>query len=234
MKISSENAALALTQAKPSGASAKRREAAELEALKAKSSDARTIVDTVELTDAKPAAQVSRTDAQSTPPLAQGGSPVDPLAGILKAFGQRSTDAGFDSALDVNGDGVINFADLNATLTKLNAQGESDPPTGGPLPVEPDPLAANPATLNADEGDVIEEAADDAEVGAPTTPAGEDEEGPAVFTAEDLDRALGAFGASEGDDAFNSAYDFDNDGVINFGDLNTLLANLAQNPNGDE
>jgi Ca2+-binding EF-hand superfamily protein len=231
MKISSENAALALTQTNPSGAIAKRREAAELEAAKAKSSDGRTIVDTVELTDAKPAAQVSRTDAQTSTPVAQSnaGAPADPLADILKAFGQRSTDAGFSSALDVNGDGVINFADLNAALTKQNAPGETNPPTGGPLPVEPDPLAPTPASLDADEGGAI-----DAPTGAPAPTTGEEEEGPAVFTAEDVDRALGAFGTSEGDDAFNSAYDFDNDGVINFGDLNELLSRIGAGANAQQ
>ena len=231
MKISSENAAIALTQTNPSGAAVKRREAAELEAAKSKSSDARTIVDTVELTDAKPAAQVSRTDAQIPAPVAQAntGAPADPLADILKSFGQRSSDTGFNSALDVNGDGVINFADLNATLSKQNAPGETDPPTGGPLPVEPDPLAPTPASLDADEAGQI-----DSPTGAPASPTGEDEEGPTVFTAEDVDRALSAFGTSEGDDAFNSAYDFDNDGVINFGDLNELLGRIGAGTNAQQ
>jgi Ca2+-binding EF-hand superfamily protein len=232
MKIASENAALALSQVNPTSGAQKRRESAELEAKTKIAANERTVIDTVELSETKPVAQKSRVDAQIPTPIAPtteaAATPADPLAELLKSFGQRSGDEGFNSALDTNGDGVINFADLNATIGKLN-EPATTPETGGPLPVDPDPLAVSPASVIDEPAEAVIPADADTETGAVGQPASStgDDEGPASFTAIDIDRLLGSFGVEAGAEGFNSQYDFDNDGVINFGDLNALLSRIS-------
>jgi Ca2+-binding EF-hand superfamily protein len=233
MKIASENAALALSQANATSGAAQKRRAAEDIEVKAKvAANERTVVDTVELSEAKPVAQKSRVDAQiptETPSATETpATPADPLAELLSSFGQRAGDDGFNSALDANGDGVINFADLNAILNKLNGD-DATPPTGGPLPVDPDPLAASPASITDDPTSEVPPVDGDTEIGAVGQPPSttEDTDEPASFTAVDIDRLLGSFGAQTGGEGFISEYDFDNDGVINFGDLNALLSRIS-------
>ena len=237
MTIASENAALALSQVNaPTNGAEKRRASADIEAKSKIAANERAVIDTVELSESKPLAQKSRVDAQISAPAAPlaetPATPADPLAELLKSFGQRAGDEGFKSELDANGDGVINFADLNAALNKSG--GESAPPqTGGPLPVDVDPLAANPASLADEPGDAAVPADGDTEAGAIGQPASttDDGEGPASFTSADIDLLLGSFGAQAGSEGFNSQYDFDNDGVINFGDLNELLSRVSGDAN---
>src|SRR5690606_20361193 len=187
----------------------------------------------------------------------------DPAAELLKSFGLRSGDEGFNSALDANGDGVINFADLNASLTNPepptggpspvepapsaspasftdapadlpnpgDAAGRAaspsgvEPQTGGPLPVEPTPGAANPASLQDAPADELAPAVDEVTGAAQSAP-----ESPASFTVEDIERLLNVFGSAAGGERFDSTFDFDNDGVINFADLNELLNRVGQEP----
>lgn len=51
----------------------------------------------------------------------QTAGDADPLQMLVEAFGRRFGDAGFESALDLNSDGQINFTDLNRLLTSLNS-----------------------------------------------------------------------------------------------------------------
>ena len=97
-------------------------------------------------------------------------------------------------------------------------------------------VAVSPASIIDEPADAVIPADSDTEAGAvgQTSPSTEDDEGPASFTAIDIDRLLGSFGAEAGAEGFNSQFDFDNDGVINFGDLNTLLTNLAQNRSAND
>jgi Ca2+-binding EF-hand superfamily protein len=80
---------------------------------------------------------------------------------------------GFNSQYDFDNDGVINFGDLNALLSRIS----------GDAGVQQQSL---------------------------------------------LEQLTDRIGSSKGDERFNPNLDFDNDGIINFGDLNTLLTNLAQ------
>lgn len=236
MKIASENAALALSQTNPSTQAAqKRRAAADLEVKAKIAANERAVTDTVELSETKPLAQKSLVDAQiSAPaaPVAENNAASDPLAELLKSFGQRTGDAGFKSELDVNGDGVINFADLNAAIAKAGEPSDT-PQTGGPLPVDPDPQAANPAALTDEPGDAVVNDDADTVAGAINEASGatDEGEGPASFTAADIDLLLGSFGAQSGSEGFNSQYDFDNDGEIGFGDLNELLNRVSSDAN---
>ena len=56
---------------------------------------------------------------------------------------------------------------------------------------------------------------------------------PTVFTQADLQGLMSAYGATAGQENFNSAWDLNNDGVIDFEDLSAMLSNfetpLAQN-----
>lgn len=227
MQISSSDASLPALSALPRTDAAQRRKAAlaDEQAVKEKAAAPARPVDTVELTETKPAApvaQLSRSAAQesSTPPP----SPDTLVASVLKAFGSRSGDDGFNASLDINGDGVINFADLNAALAGQNAP----PQTGGPSPIEQPANAPTPQALDADNAGEIAPAQGE-QPGAPSAPAqADDADEPRVYTNKDIELVLGAFGAGADDERFDPELDFDGDGQIGFPDLNELLARLDQ------
>lgn len=50
---------------------------------------------------------------------------------------------------------------------------------------------------------------------------------PRVYTAGDIDAVLKGLGAEAGDDNFDAAFDFDEDGTIGLQDLNWLLSTLS-------
>lgn len=53
-----------------------------------------------------------------------------------------------------------------------------------------------------------------------------------VFTQTDVDSILKIYGASEGQSGFDASFDFNNDGKIDFSDLNFVLSNVASAPPG--
>ncbi|MBX3352518.1 MAG: hypothetical protein KF684_06250 [Phycisphaeraceae bacterium] len=237
MQIASNDTTIAAlgAAARPDPAATKRKLAAIEElSFKEKAGAQPRPTDTVELTEVKPAApsaQVTRSAAQevvadqtpATPTPAAPSTPDDLVASVLKSIGARAGEDGYNAALDVNGDGVINFADLNAAISGAGAP----PQTGGPSPIESPAGAPTAQGLGADASDDIAPTNSDA-IGAPvpSTPAPSNDE-PRVYTADDIELALGAFGAVDGDDAFDTDFDFDGDGRISFGDLNELLSRLG-------
>lgn len=239
---SNDNTLAALGVASKADPAVVKRKAAALEAqaIKEKTAAQTRPADTVELSEVKPlapTAQLSRTAAQDTPaepaPVAPAAteqttpaSPDDLVASILKSFGARSGDEGFNAALDVNGDGVINFSDLNAAVSAASVT----PPTGGPSPIETPAGVPAPQGLGADAADEVAPTIAQA-TGAPVAPSIPDDantpDEPRVYTLDDIELALGAFGTAEGEDGFNIDFDFDGDGRINFGDLNELLTRVG-------
>lgn len=95
----------------------------------------------------------------------------DDLDGLLASFGASQADERFNASYDLNGDGRVDFDDLNSMLTAMKQH-----QTAG----DPDPLQM----------------------------------------------LVDAFGKISGDAGFEGALDLNNDGTINFSDLNRLLTSL--------
>lgn len=132
-------------------------------------------------------AQLRQAAAQSSAPPAHSldgprpaAEPPTPpadsrMASFLASYGASKGDSRFNEKFDLDGDGVIGFSDLNALLSQ------------------------------------------------PAEPAAEQR----VFTSGDLDGLLKSFNSRLGDDGFNPEYDLNQDGVIDFTDLNNLVNNLS-------
>ncbi|MBL0922044.1 MAG: hypothetical protein IBJ10_07930 [Phycisphaerales bacterium] len=97
------------------------------------------------------------------------------MAQFLASYGAAKGDSRYNDKFDLDGDGVIGFSDLNALLSQ----------------------PAEPATPQR------------------------------VFGASDLDGLLQAFNSRLGDSGFNPEYDLNQDGVIDFTDLNNMVNNMA-------
>lgn len=61
---------------------------------------------------------------------------------------------------------------------------------------------------------------------------GNQQQNPPTFTQSDVDRILQAYGAAQGQTAYDPAFDFNNDGRIDFSDLNFVLSNVSQQAPG--
>lgn len=137
----------------------------------------------------------------------------------------------FDVGLDLNNDGVINFADLKAFK---NAQSEPQsvaPPTDSESPVVPDPVdvvermrAAFFSVTGDDHFDPGSDLNGDGQVNYADLAilrAGDDAVEP-DSTPDMLAQMRDAFFTQRGDDGYESALDLNNDGSINYADLAAL------------
>ncbi len=180
-------------------------------------------VQTVSATPAAP--------AQETPPATPDASQTD-LNGLLAAYGAVNGDPRFDPRFDFNSDGRIDFNDLNTALSALAAT--------PPKPVAQTFSLSDVTTLLSSYGRRQGEQGFDARF---------DTNNDGVVDFTDLNHVLSnlsspvssthqqqlaglieGYGTGVGDPLFNSAFDFDNDGRISFGDLNELLSRIAGEP----
>lgn len=113
-------------------------------------------------------------DAPAVPTTPTTPSHDSRMAAFLESYGANRGDNRYNEKFDLDGDGVIGFSDLNALLSQPAEQAD-----------------------------------------------------PRVFTGADLDGLLASFNKSLGDDGFNPEYDLNQDGVVNFTDLNSLVQNLS-------
>ncbi len=135
----------------------------------------------------------SGSTTSSAPPsdLAQEAASI--MQGMRDAFFTRSGEDGFDAELDLNQDGVINVRDLAIVRQKLASAGVPVTDVSDPVP---DTSAATAQVMSAPQTDTESTAA-----------------------GGTLDALKAAFYTREGEDGFNAAVDFNNDGVINAVDL---------------
>ncbi len=131
---------------------------------------------------------------------APGAAPTDPaqeaaslLQSMRDAFFTRSGEDGFNAELDFNRDGVINIQDVAVLRQKVASAGVPVTDVADPAP---DTSAATAQVASVPPTDT------ESTAGGGT-----------------LDPLRAAFYTREGDDGFNAAVDFNNDGVINAVDL---------------
>lgn len=195
-----------------------------------------------------PSAQPSPGAAQPSPitdGVTYGQAELDSL---LASFGAGQGSAQFNAASDLNGDGLVNFDDLNRLLSNFApaapAATQAPPVSPAQTPIasaaaEPETAStatpsasASPSTPATSPTSTPEATA----ASAPLTPeAGQAQAAPSptgqtdggVFDQGDLPSLLFAYGSRLGESGFDQRFDFNSDGVIGFDDLNTALSSIS-------
>jgi Ca2+-binding EF-hand superfamily protein len=201
------------TKAEESGLASSRADVVEL-SLASESAGTYGGVTRTEAAKKSAAAQAAPTGAQQSP--APGAAAADSaprqvfnqshLDGLLASFGARSGDASYDPAFDHNGDGVIDFSDLNNVLSNFEPPATEQPAAQGAAPGAQAPVAPAEAEEPA---------------GATPAPAPADGE---TFGPGDLSGLLQAFGRRAGEQGYDARFDINSDGVVDFSDLNSALS----------
>ena len=176
------------------------------------------------------AAQPSRTDAQ-TPPITRNTDRAATqhvftqadVDSILKLYGASEGQSGFDASFDFNGDGKIDFSDLNFVLSNV---------ASAPPGITPPPGNKPQAGLTADDGTT--HPVNHEPTANPATPTQQAPDGAQPrYTPNDLTGLINTFGKTASDQGFNPAFDLDGNGKVDFNDLNSLLSNLGQPVTGE-
>ncbi len=172
---------------------------------------------------------VANTDAVR-PPTEPPVTPTDSrLQDFLAAYGATKGDGRYSEKFDLDGDGVIGFADLNTLLSQpaettqdqrvftaadLDSLLASFNSRLGDANYNPEFDFDQDGVINfADLNRLVENLAPEA---AKESPA-----------ANELTGFLGAYNRRDGQDGFDARFDYDNDGVVSFSDLNHLLDQLT-------
>lgn len=178
-------------------------------------------------------------EAQAPTPAAQPAPIADgvtfgqqDLDSLLSAFGSRQGDGQFNSAFDFNGDGAVDFDDLNRLLSNFvpappAAPAQQAPPAS--QPTNPAPAIAIGAEPEAIAPAAPEAAPAPVAITAPAaaTPETKETTDGVTFLQGDLPAFLFSYGRSAGEAGFEARFDFNADGVIGFDDLNTALSNIS-------
>lgn len=169
---------------------------------------------------------------------------ADDLSNLQSLFGKKAGQKGFDAQYDLNGDGVINGADLANLLARFerpSAQPADTPPAPAPEPIKltsqqllDGVLKHLGAKVQGDEGiydvngDGAINGADIAQVLAQwnQSPAAKTEQSSPASQSRMLNALMSSLGSVAGDGVFSQSLDFNGDGTINGADLAHYLANV--------
>lgn len=188
-----------------------------------------------------PSAQPSPGAAQPSPitdGVTYGQAELDSL---LASFGAGQGSAQFNAASDLNGDGLVNFDDLNRLLSNFApaaapaTQAAPPPPAPTSKPAQT-PIASAAAEREAAPVATPASTPEATAAAAPLTPeAGTAQAAPSPtgqtdgggFDQSDLPSLLFSYGSRLGESGFDARFDFNSDGVIGFDDLNTALSSIS-------